>query len=40
MLAEEHACTIRYATHAAILAGPYSETFTARLEEIGAGELG
>jgi hypothetical protein len=39
MLAQEHACAIRYATHAAIIAGPYSETFSARLEEIGADEL-
>jgi hypothetical protein len=34
MLAQEHACAIRYATHAAISAGPYSETVSARLKEI------
>jgi len=39
MLAQEHACAIRYATHAAIIAGPYSETVSARLKEIGTDEL-
>lgn len=39
MLAQEHACAIRYATHAAIVAGPYSETVSARLKEIGTDEL-
>jgi len=39
MLAQEHACAIRYATHAAIIAGPYSETVSARLNEIGTDEL-
>ena len=38
MLAQEHACAIRYATHAAICAGPYSETVAARLQEISADE--
>ena len=39
MLSQEHACAIRYATHAAIVAGPYSETVTARLKEIANDEL-
>lgn len=39
MLAQEHACAIRYATHAALVAGPYSETVSARLKEIGTDEL-
>lgn len=39
MLAQEQACAIRYATHAAVLAGPYSETVAARLKEIGADEM-
>ena len=34
MLEQEHACAIRYATHAAIVSGPYSETVAARLKEI------
>ena len=39
MLAQEHACAIRYATHAAVVAGPYSETVAARLKEISTDEL-
>jgi bacterioferritin len=39
MLAQEHACAIRYATHAAIVSGPYSETVATRLREIGTDEL-
>lgn len=39
MLEQEHACAIRYATHAAVLEGPYSETVAARLSEISADEV-
>ena len=39
MLEQEHACAIRYATHAAIIAGPYSETVATRLKEIATDEL-
>lgn len=39
MLAQEHACAIRYATHGAIIAGPYSEAVSARLREIATDEL-
>ena len=39
MLAQEHACAIRYATHAATVSGPYSETVAARLAEIAGDEL-
>jgi len=39
MLEQEHACAIRYATHAAIVSGPYSETVAARLKEIATDEL-
>jgi bacterioferritin len=38
MLAQEHACAIRYATHAAIVSGPYSETVATRLKEIAGDE--
>lgn len=38
MLEQEHACWIRYATHAAIVSGPYSETVAARLKEIAGDE--
>jgi len=38
MLEQEHACAIRYATHAAIVSGPYSETVAARLKEIATDE--
>ena len=37
MLAQEHACAIRYATHAAMVSGPYAETVAARLSEIAGG---
>lgn len=39
MLEQEHACAIRYATHAAVIAGPYSETVATRLKEIATDEL-
>lgn len=39
MLAQEHACAIRYATHAAVITGPYSETVKARLKEISGDEV-
>lgn len=39
MLAQEHACAIRYATHAAVITGPYSETVKARLKEISGDEI-
>jgi bacterioferritin (cytochrome b1) len=38
MLEQEHACAIRYATHAAVIEGPYSETVATRLKEIAADE--
>ena len=39
MLSQEHACAIRYATHAAVIAGPYSEIVSARLKEVATDEL-
>jgi bacterioferritin len=39
MLAQEHACAIRYATHAAVVSGPWSETVAARLKEISTDEV-
>jgi bacterioferritin len=39
MLSQEHACAIRYATHAAIVSGPYAETVKARLKEIAGDEV-
>lgn len=39
MLAQEHACAIRYATHAAVVTGPYAETIAARLKEIATDEI-
>jgi bacterioferritin len=39
MLEQEHACAIRYATHAAVIEGPYSETVATRLKEIATDEL-
>jgi len=39
LLAQEHACAIRYATHAAIVSGPYAEQISARLKEISTDEL-
>lgn len=38
MLAREHACAIRYATHAAVITGPWSEAVAARLREIASDE--
>lgn len=38
MLAQEHACIIRYATHAAQVTGPYAEAVQARLNEIATDE--
>jgi bacterioferritin len=38
MLEQEHACAIRYATHAACLTGPYAETVATRLKEISGDE--
>jgi bacterioferritin len=37
-LAQEHACQIRYLTHAAVLTGPYAEAVAARLTEIAGDE--
>ena len=39
MLTQEHACAIRYATHAAVVSGPYSETIATRLKEIASDEV-
>lgn len=39
MLSQEHACAIRYATHAAVVTGPYADTVSARLKEIAADEV-
>jgi bacterioferritin len=39
MLAQEHACAIRYATHAAIITGPYAEAVSERLKEIASDEI-
>lgn len=39
MLSQEHACAIRYATHAACVTGPYAETVAARLKEISGDEV-
>lgn len=38
LLAQEHACAIRYATHAAVVTGPYAEAVSARLKEISGDE--
>ena len=38
-LEQEHACSIRYATHAATVTGPYAETVAARLKEISGDEV-
>jgi bacterioferritin len=38
MLEQEHACAIRYATHAACVAGPYAEAVATRLKEIAGDE--
>jgi bacterioferritin len=37
-LAREHACQIRYLTHAAVITGPYAESVAARLKEIAEDE--
>ena len=37
-LTQEHACHIRYLTHATVIRGPYAETVGARLREIGEDE--
>ncbi len=39
MLSQEHACAIRYATHAATISGPYAEIVSARLKEISNDEM-
>src|SRR5579864_1473390 len=39
MLAQEHACAIRYATHAAMVTGPSAEAVAARLREISSDEI-
>lgn len=39
LLAREHACAIRYATHAAVLTGPSGEAVASRLNEIAADEI-
>lgn len=39
MLRQEHACAIRYATHAATITGPASESIRARLMEISEDEI-
>jgi bacterioferritin len=37
-LAQEHACQIRYLTHAAVITGPYAEAVAGRLKEIAEDE--
>ena len=37
-LAQEHACQIRYRTHAAVITGPYAEAVASRLKEIAEDE--
>lgn len=39
-LTMEHACSIRYMTHAAVVTGPYAEPMATRLKEIGQDEAG
>jgi len=39
MLSREHACAIRYATHAAVMTGPFGETLSRRLKEIASDEI-
>jgi len=39
ILSQEHACAIRYATHAAVVTGPYADTVQARLKEISTDEV-
>jgi bacterioferritin len=38
MLSQEHACAIRYATHAAVVSGPCAEAVATRLKEIATDE--
>lgn len=38
ILRQEHACMIRYATHAAVITGPSAESVKARLQEISNDE--
>lgn len=38
ILEQEHACYIRYSTHAAVITGPSSEAISARLKEIASDE--
>ena len=37
-LAQEHACYVRYKTHAAVITGPYAEAVANRLKEIAGDE--
>jgi len=37
-LAQEHACYIRYMTHAAVVRGPYADAVAGRLKEIAGDE--
>ena len=39
LLKQEHACAIRYATHAATITGPYAESIAQRLKEISQDEM-
>ncbi len=39
MLAQEHACAIRYATHAALVTGPSVDPVSARFREIASDEI-
>lgn len=39
MLKQEHACAIRYATHAAVISGPASDSIKARFKEISSDEV-
>ncbi len=39
MLAKEHACAIRYATHAALVTGPYVDPVSKRFLEISSDEV-
>jgi len=40
MLAKEHGCAIRYATHAAMVTGPYVDPISHRFQEIASDEIG
>lgn len=37
-LSQEHACNIRYSTHATVVSGPYADTIEDRLKEIADDE--